>query len=768
MYFIDSATNDAVAFASVVHGNKYIGSVDVDGKILLPTAHKGTTLTVKSVGYKTTSFVLNHDKQVVYLPPFDKQMDEVVIVAGENPAHRIIRMAIDNREKNDPEQCCRFTYESYNKLVFFLQTDSIEYRIKKTNDTSMRKLLEFTEKSHFFLTESVTEKKHIPPDQDNEKVIAARVSGFSNPIFAVLSTELQSFSFYNDYVSLLGERYLSPLCPGSINKYLFLISDTLIEGADSVYILTFQPRKNKSFKALQGEIHISTRGFAISGIKAEPAGAQATMGIKIQQLHSQIDGVTWFPAQLNARIVSYRSTINGIQLIGEATGYIRNIKLNAHVRNRDIEEVDLEMPDAGTQHEKLLQEYRVDSLNEKEKYTYRFIDSLSKKENLEKKMNRFTSFLYGKIPLGPFDIDLNKLMDYNNYEGYRLGLGLYTSRRLLKWAHVGGYGAYGFKDKEFKYGGEVAFHIYPKKDIHLVGSYQLDLLEAASPMLFPVVGGALSEAGIRELYLSRFDMSETIEARFKTRLFRHFGLQAFARTVERQPRYTYSFLTSPSSEVTLFNEHFSLFETGCSMRFKLREKFFYTGETLVSKGSKWPALTVEYIRAWSGLLNGGWNLERIKIQLDHAFTLRHMGRLLVYASYTETGSAAPYFYLIHPASTYAKVGLSAANTFETMRPYEFTVNKGYALHVTHQFLSALFHKGQKKGPQLELCGSAFYGELRSPQLHTSLTLQAPLQVYTEAGFRLKRLIKSNFSSFGAGVFYRFGPNAFSDWKQNIA
>jgi hypothetical protein len=287
-------------------------------------------------------------------------------------------------------------------------------------------------------------------------------------------------------------------------------------------------------------------------------------------------------------------------------------------------------------------------------------------------------------------------------------------------------------------------------------------------MLFITQAGALSDVGIRELYLSRFDMTETFEARLRFRFLRHFAVQTFARTAQRQPKYDYTFLTFPANEITLFNNYFSLFETGARLRFKFREKFFYANGNLISKGSKWPTFIVEYVRAWKGIMNGGWNLERIKFIAEHSFDIRHLGRLVIHASYTETGSLSPYFYLIHPASTYARVGVSSSNTFETMRPYEFTVNRGYAIHVTHKFLSALFNRKQKPGPQLELCASAFYGELFSPQLHIGQVLQAPAPWYTEAGFRVQRILKSNFSTTGLGLFYRFGPNAFNDWKQDIA
>ncbi len=57
----------------------------------------------------------------------------------------------------------------------------------------------------------------------------------------------------------------------------------------------------------------------------------------------------------------------------------------------------------------------------------------------------------GYYPIGFFDIDLKTLIKYNNYEGFRLGIGGLTNDKLFEKYKLGGYVAYGFKDKALKY-----------------------------------------------------------------------------------------------------------------------------------------------------------------------------------------------------------------------------------------------------------------------------------------------------------------------------
>ena len=44
-------------------------------------------------------------------------LTEAVVVAGENPAHRIIKKVVKNRDQNNPEKMQSFQCITYNKVV---------------------------------------------------------------------------------------------------------------------------------------------------------------------------------------------------------------------------------------------------------------------------------------------------------------------------------------------------------------------------------------------------------------------------------------------------------------------------------------------------------------------------------------------------------------------------------------------------------------------------------------------------------------------------
>lgn len=234
----------------VINGSNVGTSTDIDGKFKLTIDYKVDSLQFSYLGYRTikvaTKDLENYKR--INMQKVDFNLKEVEVLAGINPAHRLINLLIKNKERNDPEKSTEFSYESYNKLIVTGSFDS-SVTAKKDSlhllDTNTRDAFETFQKMHLFMMESVSERNHIPPDFSKEEVKASRVSGLKHPSFSLIGTQLQSFSFYNTYVSLFGTNYLSPVSNGSIKKYLFVLEDTLFEGIDTVYTVSFRPKKGK-------------------------------------------------------------------------------------------------------------------------------------------------------------------------------------------------------------------------------------------------------------------------------------------------------------------------------------------------------------------------------------------------------------------------------------------------------------------------------------------------------------------------------------------
>ena len=255
---IDRQTENPVSFVKIYDGvsRTYVADIDGKAKVDILSNH---SYTFRFFEYKDT-VIKGADllkQPMVILVPEAQVFSEVVVHAGENPAHRIIQNVMNNRKKNDPLKNNSFTYESYSKL--FVTGELKEGVIRDTiTDSSALQTLELLDRQYLFLVETKANRTFNPPNYDKEEITAYNVSGVKEPLFATIINQFQSFSFYDNNFELNQKEYINPLAPGGLKRYLFIIEDTLYQHgpSDSTFVISYRPRKGKNFDGLSGYLSI--------------------------------------------------------------------------------------------------------------------------------------------------------------------------------------------------------------------------------------------------------------------------------------------------------------------------------------------------------------------------------------------------------------------------------------------------------------------------------------------------------------------------------
>jgi hypothetical protein len=768
----DTESKEPLAFVAVVEPGTSNGSYsDIDGRFQISLQNQNTRLSFNYVGYATYNAFWNGENPWnIYLKRNQEITAEVVIRPGVNPAERIIRRAIENKEKNDPESDVAFTYDSYNKLYFTADIDSTiwaDTTAIAAMDSSKRGTLDFFNQQYLFLVESISRRKFFPPDRSEETIIANRVSGLSTPDFAILATQMQSFSFYGESVVILDVDYLSPLANGSINKYLFELEDSTFIGKDTVYTISFRPRKGKNFDGMKGQLYISTNGYAIQNVKAQPATGNEDMEIKIQQQYEFCYNAKWFPKQLNLFLSMKTVNFGGFPMAGIGRSYIKNLVLDAPLKRSEFTPVTLMMaPLASKQPDSLWNRYRDVPLETRELKTYHVIDSLGKAENFDKKLKLIQVITTGQLPLGKISIDLGKLMAFNSYEGYRLGMGLRTNDFLSEKFNVGAYYAYGFKDKHSKYGGDALVYINRKRDLWIKGLYSNDVKEMGGNEMEKSGQMGLIK-GIYPLFVNRMDRREKFEVQLNGRMIRTISANFFANHQFIKPYDGYQYQLISSENVTLTSHDFSITETGATIRYAPGEKLVRAGLKEIRLGGRFPVVLLGMTKGWNGLLEGDFDYVRLDARLDKTFKIKNAGRLSLAVIGGKMMNDAPLPLMYNARGTFAKkLTLAVAETFETMSTNEFMHSEYVAVHIRHNFLSLLF-KRPKFQPELQLVHSMLWGNFSNAD-HHNINFKTAAKGYYESGLQIDKLLRSGFSALGIGVFYRYGPYHLPDMRSNIA
>lgn len=768
---IDESTKSSLAFVNILGNQKIGATTNIDGLFTINSTQPITKLKLSYVGYEVKEVdVSGKTSVVISLTPTSYQLSEFTLLPGENPAHRIINNVVENRKIHNPEKSINFKYESYNKLFVTGAVDSaIANNPEKLaeQDSITQRTVALLEKHHIFIMESVTERKYMLPDRSYEKVLASRVSGLQNNTFSLIATEIQSFSFYEEMLNVAGSSYLNPISVNSTNKYFFLIEDTTFSGTDTVFVISFRPKKGKNFNGLKGLLYINTDGYAVQNVIAEPNEESESFAIKIQQQYEKIEN-SWFPVQLNTTILFKTASVNNFKMLGIGKSYLKNIEINPDLKKNEFGIITTEVAeDVTKKDEEFWNKYREDTLSQKELLTYHFMDSVGRAEKFDKKLTTFEALLTGKLKWGYIDIDLNRFLSFNDYEGFRFGAGAHTNSRVSKVFNIGGYGAFGTKDNTFKYGGDVNFFIHKNYDIELNLSYQKDVIEPGITRFYTYKIPLMSTAGNRFFYMSRMNNNEKVEARLKFRTLRYLKVYLFANQESIDVTSNYFYLKKINETTWLHDQNYLFNEVGVELKYAFKQKVIQSTNYKYSKPTNYPIL---YGRIEHGINNtyGEYEYTRFTVKTEKTFEIKNWGKPSFYIESGLTIGDAPIHKLNSSIGLYVPGSfLTAAElAFETMYPYEFYSDKFTYIHLKHSFGNLLF-KTKKFRPELVLATNIGVGSLNNKQNHGGITFKTLEKGFYESGVLVNNLIKLNFTTFGVAAYYRYGPYHFDKQSDNF-
>jgi len=784
---IDSQTGKALPFVNLIFNEKGQGlTTSLEGTFEISTQQRIEWLKLSYVGYEPRTVTVNPDNykksMIIGLEPVSYNLDEVVVTPGVNPAHRIIEAVYENREKNNPEQLSGFSYVSYNKMFFTFKQPKPDSLFKNDSvpniDSLAIKLDQMKKKQHMFMMESVTQRDYLYPDRTNEKVLASRVSGLKDPFFVFLATQFQSFSFYPELITLAGKNFLNPISKNSKKRYLFILEDTLFtQQNDTLFVVSFRPLRNSNFDGLKGVMNINSNGYAVQSVIAEPTeGLSPIFNVKIQQRYEFIENKQWFPVELNTDIIYNMLNANAkdkktgkeikLEMVGVGKSYIKDIELGTNLKPRDFSHIELTFdPHASEQPEIFWQQYRNDSLTQQELRTYKVIDSIGKVANLDKRVQLIETLMTGKIPVKMLSLDLNQLLRYNQFEGIRTGLGLETNRKVSEIFTVGGYFAYGFKDEKSKYGGFGRITLSKRQQVSIEGRYHLDVREPGTTK-FEKPFGLTNTEKLRDVNIYQMDYQEQYQALLNFRAFKDFTFKVIGQKNQFDLASGNYFIANTLDTIS----HFNTTEVGVEVKFVWKEKFMETPRGLIPLNSSFPVIWLNYYRGISAL-DGDFTYSKYELKATHNIPFKTIGKttFTVSASMVD-GDVAPSLLYFAPGNL-DKYYLDADNTFGTMNLYEFVADRYACLFIRHDLGNNLIKTGSEKWKlKYYLVQNMAIGEYtKKPEhLFANPSPKTLSKGFFESGMVMNILLSSTFSAPGVGVFYRYGPNSSSDWKENFA
>ncbi|MGM0479696.1 MAG: DUF5686 family protein [Bacteroidota bacterium] len=761
----DIQTMEPVAFVKIGDGIIAPVLTDIDGRAaleILPDRNYSFTF----FEYRDTTIAGKKllESPEVLLVPDVQMMDEVVIEPGKNPAHRIIQNAMDHRKENDPLRNDAFRYDSYSK--FYITGETQEPIDRDTiTDTSALKTLDLLDRQYLFLTETGATRIFSPPNYDKEIVNSYNVSGVKDPMFATLVNQFQSFSFYDNNFEINQGEYINPIAPGSLRRYLFILEDTLFHGKDTTYTIKYRPRKGKNFEGLEGYLFVSTKNWALEKVIASPYEQSSFAEVKVIQSYRYTNDKKWFPHKLSTEFAFKDLAIGKYsEAIGKSNLYIKDVEFGIDVKKRVFNPVQLEVKPGALEDTNRLKSVRQKDNTAKERKTYHVIDSIGEENNLDKMVDAFKILSTGEVPLGVFGLPIDRIIDFNQQEGYRLGAGLSTNTRLSRWFKTGGYFAYGFRDKAWKWGGDLGFIFHQKNKIGLHFHFSDDLFERGGEQLLHDEFNIADQSLYRDFFINRLDRQRKAQVRLKGYIRQNLKVQLFGNY--RRFWFSDLYRYNPGQHIPSASGGFDVAEVGMEVQWNIREKVMLLDDRRVSLGTKFPRINVKAYRGIQGLWDASYDYYRMNLTINQDFSIRGLGKLKLASKSGLTIGEVPLTLQQVQHGTARNWNLTVANTFETMRPAEFFSDRQTALFMRFRFLPI---KGiaDFTRPTFVVHNAAAVGAMNDQSYHKNYAFKVPEKGYYESGLIVEDLLVSGFNGYGVGVFYRYGPYAFSELGDNF-
>lgn len=792
----DAQTKKVLPFATIANENGTVSIADVDGKFSFSLPSEPEILKISYVGYSAQTISIFEKKTyfTILLSPETDALPEVVI-SIENPANDIIRKVILSKNNNNPlKKLSTFQYKTYNKLLVTANPDSISGKIDTIFadfttkdkidkiDSSDYKFKKLITKQHLFLTEKVSQFQFEKPLL-KETILGTKMAGFKEPIYELLGFSLQSSSVYDDKYELFETKYKSPIADKALKEYRYKILDTTTIANRNVVVVYF---KNKiSRKGLEGLLYIDLENFAVA--KA------------IMRIHSvlNITGThefkylgeekVWFPMRKNFKIIKGKSkeptaVLGGrIEFAAEDDDENQTQKKASDITYlaSDMQVYDLQInpklkikkssiaidvkANANQRDETFWQKNRSDSLDTRSERTYVVLDSVVTKEKIEKKIKFGRKIINGYLPFGPFDFDLRYLLSYNNYEGFRLGIGGITNEQFSKIFRLEGYTAYGLKDEKSKYHLGSAFRIGNFSNTWIGGSYTDDVREIASTN-FAIDKKAFKLYDPRPINISTFYNHQTWRTFIETKIIPKTESIWQISHSDVMPLFDYTFVYNDK-----LYRNFAMTSAMVAIQWNPFSDYMQTPNGKIEYEKRYPKFTFQFTKSLSNLFNNDFEFGKIdaRIEYEKKYLNGQKSAFLLQGGYVFGDLPLTHLYNTSPNNLtkdnlLQRITIAGKNSFETMYFNEFFSTEFVMLQFKHGLKRVELFKKVK--PSLVLVTRMAWGNLKNPEDHIGIEFKTLDQGFFESGVELNQIYKG----LGLTGFYRYGPNQLARLEDNIA
>ena len=782
-----------IAFASVTYNNETITS-DWEGKFYVLLIDEKLPIKINNKGFYEKIIYASNKTSTLTVKLVNDLNTKKKEIYSEIEVNNIIKKVIENKKNNDPSKALSsFQYKNYEYLQVTANPDSISSKI----DTIFRKKLfgkpqikldstnykfkKVVEKQHLYQTEKVT-LIQFAKKQTKETILATRMAGFDQPVYEYLGLKLVSYSVYENPFEIMEIPVQNPISNYGRRLYTYKLIDTVSIQGRKAYRIYFQPKKLNANK-LRGLLYIDAETFAISKAYYRIYGfvnINATYTFNYLSEHG-----IWFPEKQSFKVLK-GNNYDDITILGGTIKFSSSFenfeRKNAtdqaylHIESKpyDIEinqpvsitkpRVKIEVPQSSLKKPSdYWNVFTKDTLDTRKIKTYTIIDSLSLSERIEHKIFLGRKIINGYFPVSIIDIDLRSIIKYNNFEGFRFGIGGITNNKLSAKYKIAFYGAYGLKDEKTKFGITPSYLVHEKSETWISASYSDDINEIAQTN-FATDSRRFKIYDPRPFNITTFYNNKLssvfIESKFLPKTTSYFALSQSQIT----PLFDYTFVNKGEA---YNNYNITSFQIG--FQWNPFSNYMQTPVGKIEMDKRHPKFSIQYTKTLPKIAENDFDFSKIdfKTYYELPYLSGQKSAVLLQAGIAIGDVPITHLYSIQPNNLnrdaiLQRITFAGKNSFETMYFNEFFSNKYASLQLKHTFNKIKL--GYKINPEITVVTRMAFGGNNKNNQHLGISYKTMEKGFFESGIECNKL----FKGFGLVAFYRYGPYQLARFEDNIA
>lgn len=650
---IDEHSKDPVPFANVyLQSDPSQGvSSDFDGNFEISFDSPPDILESSALGYETLEIKYEGKNELkIQLAASALNLAEVVVTAsGEDPAYAIMRNVVKRKKYNNTAKLDAYGCEVYNKMELDLVNISDGFKNMKLNKP-FKFIFDHIDSTSedvpflpMFITETLSDYYYQnDPRRDKEFIKGVKIVGdYENEsVGQLLGIAEQTLNPYDNWISLVAKKFASPVADNGANFYRYYLVDSAFIDNKWCYQIQYFP-KHKGVNGFNGDLWVHDTSFAIKQVKLQllaEGHINYVDKLTINQSFKAVNDSTWVPQRdyilltttnvTEPLIPSFFKKLNqsapGIQA-KRVTTYDSFHFDKENIKTKIDEEQAVAL-DAFQKEENFWLESRHVELDQAAETAYYLIDTIKNLPVIDtwKRVTTtlFTGYMWGDyVDIGNF----YSFLSSNDIEGFRTKFGLRTSTKFNKKFIIGGYGAYGFGDKRWKYGFDAGYVLDNSRKWETI---QLSYLDDYFPTpnfsrTFSIAGDGIASsyfARRSDIPFKLLGVRQVAGAYFKD-----FGFGLSMEITGKHFRYdpTFNFEYNTGTDPVL--ETYKSSEASVVLRYGFDETYVAGAYERFSLGSNFPIVSLQYTKAFKDVFDGDTDHQRLELGLTDRFRLGRWG-----------------------------------------------------------------------------------------------------------------------------------------------